>query len=270
MVKTINQSYREKYQQEKKRKVFKKVFLFLVFFFGLAGGAVYALFFSNFFDIREVSISSTGAIKSQEIRNTVDGYLSEKKFFISRFDNIFLADAEEIGGLIRRKFPAVENARVEKKYFHALAISLIQKKAVGSWCYQKIGQCFYFDRQGIAFDSVTETSGALLVNVSDERGEFKDLGQPVASQELLNLIFEADDRLDKAKIEAIKFIIPAAEDFRFNAKTSEGWKIYFSTKDDLSKQLNSLEVFLAQKITSEKRSQLQYIDLTVPNRVYYK
>lgn len=270
MVRTINQSYQEKYQQDKKRKILKKVFLFSVLLFSLVGGSFYALFFSHLFNIREISIASVGSVKSQEVRNTVDGYLAEKPFFISRFENIFLADAEEIGALISRQFPAVENVKVEKKYFHALAISISQKKTAGIWCYQKIGQCFHFDRQGIAFDFVTETSGALLVNVNDQRGDFDRLGQPVTGQETLDFVFEIDERLEKAKIETLKFMIPMEEDFRFDAKTVEGWVIYFSTKDDLSKQFNSLEIFLAQKITPEKRSQLQYIDLTVPNRVYYK
>ena len=273
MVKTINQSYKEKYQHEKKRKIFRKVFLFLVLLFGLTGGMVYGFFFSGFFSIREISISTEGGIllsEDRDIRSLVDSYLSEKKFFISRFNNIFLADSDKISAIIGQEFPAVENIKVEKKYFHALEISLNQKEAVGIWCYKKTGQCFYFDRQGIAFDSVTETRGALLVNVDDERGTFENLGQQVTNRELLNLIFEVRERLKKIKIEALKFIVSAGEDFRIEVKTAEGWEIYFSTKDDLDRQLANLEVFLSQKVTREKRIQLQYIDLTVPNRVYYK
>jgi len=124
---------------------------------------------------------------------------------------------------------------------------------VGIWCYKKTSQCFYFDRQGIAFDSVTETSGALLVNVNDERGTFENLGQRVAGHELINLIFEVRERLKKIKIEALKFIISAGEDFRIEVRTAEGWEIYFSTKDDLDRQLANLEIFLSQKVTREKR-----------------
>src|SRR3989344_6151580 len=118
MVKTINQSYKEKYQEEKKRKIFRKVFLFLVLFFGLIGGLVYGLFFSGFFNISEISISTKGrAVLSgnQDIRSLVDTYLSEKKFFISRFNNIFLADSDKISAMIGQEFPAVENIKVEKR-----------------------------------------------------------------------------------------------------------------------------------------------------------
>ncbi|TSC75191.1 MAG: Uncharacterized protein G01um101444_37 [Parcubacteria group bacterium Gr01-1014_44] len=270
MVKTINQAYQEKYQQEKKRKIFRKVFLFLVLFFGLAGGTVYALFFSNLFNISEINISNSGFVKNQEIRSLVDSYLSQQKLFIPRFNSIFLANASQISAMINREFPAAENIKVKKRYFHALEISLDYKKAVGVWCYKTADQCFYFDRSGAIFDAVTETSGSLLVNIMDEKGSFENLGQPAADPALVNLIFETKDRLEKIKIGVFKFVVPAEEDFRLDIQTVEGWKIYLSTKDDLVRQFKSLEVFLAQKITSEKRSQLQYIDLTVPNRVYYK
>ncbi len=269
MVKTINQSYQEKYQQDKKRKILKKIFLFLVLFCGGAGGLIYALFFSYLFNIKEISISTAG-LKNQEVRSLVDGYLSEKKFLIPRFSNIFLANTEQISALISQQFPAVENIKVEKKYFHALEISMDLKEAVGIWCYRKDKSCFYFDRQGTAFDSVGETSGALLLNINDERDQLEELGQPVASSDLFNLIFQASNQFKKIKIEVLKFIIPATEDFRLDAQTAEGWKIYLSTKDDLTRQIDNLQLFLAQKIMPEKRSQLQYIDLTVPNRVYYK
>jgi len=268
MVKTINQSYQEKYQQDKKRKIFRKIFLFLVLFGGTAGGIVYLLFFSNLFKVREISVFSKNG--NLDIQSAVGSYLEEKKFFIQKFNNIFLVNSEQISALISEGFPSVENIKVEKNYWHGLKISLDQKEAMGVWCYAKGDQCVYFDRTGVTFDTVTETSGTLLLNVSDQKGNFSKLGQIVSNSELFKLIIRANDELKKNKITATKFIVPKAEDFRLDAQTAEGWKIYLSTKDDLAKQLNNLVLFLSQKITPEKRVQLIYIDLTVPNRVFYK
>lgn len=268
MVRTINQSYQEQYQQDKKRKILGKIFLFLILLLGAVGGIVYFLFFSRLFNVREVNVfTKNGEI---EVRSVVEKYLAEKKFFIPRSSNIFWVSGDRISVLISQQFASAENIKVEKEYFHGLKISLDQKEAVGVWCYKAEDQCVYFDRHGIAFETATETSGSILLNVTDYKGKFEKLGQAVSSPEMFNLISQANGELKKVKLTATKFIIPAEEDFRFDIQTSEGWKIYLSTKDDLAKQLNSLNLFLAQKITLEKRSQLQYIDLTVPNRVYYK
>ena len=187
MVKTINQTYKEKYRHDKNRKIFTKIFLFLILLLGMLGGMVYLLFFSNLFNVREISIfSKNGSI---EVRSLVENYLAEKKFLVPRFRNIFLVDSQRVTALIEEKFSSAENIKVDKKYFHGLEISLDQKEPVGVWCYEKDSQCFYFDRQGLAFDTVTETSGSLFLNINDQKGQLDKLGQPVASGDMLNLIF---------------------------------------------------------------------------------
>ena len=268
MVRTINQSYQAQYHQEQKRKIFRKIFLFLVLFLAAVGGVVYLFFFSGFFKVYEISVFSRNG--TLDVRSAVENYLGEKKFFIPKFSNIFFVNTAQISALISEKFPSSENVKVEKDYWHGLKISLDQKEAVGVWCYIADSQCMYFDRNGVAFDSVTDTSGLLLLNISDQKENVNKLGQLVGSPELFKLIVQANDELKKNKIAVAKFIIPENEDFRLDAQTTEGWKIYLSTKDHLLKQLNNLNLFLAQKITPEKRAQLIYIDLTVLNRVYYK
>lgn len=229
---------------------------------------VYFLFFSKIFNVREVGIFARNG--EVEVRSVVEKYLAKKRFFIPRLNNIFWVSGDNISVLISQQFASAENIKVEKEYFHGLRISLDQKEAKGVWCYKAEDQCVYFDRHGIAFDAATETSGSLLLNVTDYKGKFEKLGQSVSSPEIFNLISQANEQLKKIKLTGTKFIIPAEEVFRLDVRTGEGWKIYLSTKDDLAKQLNNLDLFLAQKISPEKRTQLQYIDLTILNRIYYK
>ena len=46
------------------------------------------------------------------------------------------------------------------------------------------------------------------------------------------------------------------------------WYILFDKSRDLKNQLQALELVLAEKI--EEREHLEYIDLRIENRVYYK
>lgn len=270
MVKTINQSYQAKYIAGKRKRIIFKVLLWFFVFVAVIGGTVYFLFFSKIFYVKEIAIANSGFIGNQEITNTVDDYLAQKKFFVPRFSNLFFVDADYIQKLLSDKFPQAENIRVEKNYFHTLKISLDKREAVGSWCFQKENKCFYFDRKGIAFDTAAGSSGSFFLSVEDQNGQFEKLGQIVADSDLLNFILNCQTELDKLKINLSKFVIPAGENFRLDAQTLSGWKIYFSTSDDLKDQINTLNTFLSQKVSSDKRDQLQYIDLRIPNRVYYK
>ncbi len=270
MSKTINQAYQAKFLAHKKRKIISKIIVWFVVVAGLTIGVVYLFFFSKIFNVREISINNGTFVSNSEIRETADNYLEERKLFIPRFSNIFFVDSDKVQALISEKFPQVKNVEVEKKLLHTLAISLDKKEAVGSWCFKQDNKCFYFDKNGIAFDTAADSSGSLLLSVEDENGQFEKLGQQVVDADLLNFILKSQTELEKLKISLAEFIIPAGEKFRLDAQTASGWKIYFSTSDDLKDQINTLNTFLSQKISPDKRDQLQYIDLRIPNRVYYK
>jgi len=57
---------------------------------------------------------------------------------------------------------------------------------------------------------------------------------------------------------------------RLNAKTSEGWEIYFNLEGDINWQLTKLGAVLEKEIPPEKRENLEYIDLRFGNFAPFK
>ncbi|MBI2676459.1 MAG: hypothetical protein HYX21_00685 [Candidatus Yanofskybacteria bacterium] len=271
-MKTVSDVYQAKYLAKKRKRIFLRLFLWFIFGLAIIVGLVYLLFFSKLFYVKEVSIANQSFISNQEIGQAVDEFLAQKRFFVSGFSNLIFVESDKIQSLVINNFPQAENVTVEKEYPHTVKISLDGKTALGVWCFSMSDQnkCFYFDKNGVAFETSADSDGPLLLRIEDEKGRFEKLGQAVADKELLSFILSIRPELEKIKIDIKKITIPAVEYFRIDAETSEGWKVYFSTRDDLKNQVNSLNVFLSQKISPEKRSQLQYIDVRIPNRVYYK
>ena len=272
MAKTVSDIYQAKYLAKKRKRIFLRFFLWLTLVLAVVAGIIYLFFFSKVFYVREVSIANQSFIPNQEIRQAIDDFLAQKKFFVSGFSSLIFVESGKIQSLITEAFPQAENVVVEKKYPHTVKVSLDGKIAIGIWCFgeKSSGGCFYFDKNGMAFETSANSDGPLLLRVEDEKSQFEKLGQAVTDKELLVFILSIRPELEKVKIDIKKIIIPSDEDFRVDAETSEGWKIYFSARDDLKSQVNSLNVFLAQKILPEKRGQLQYVDVRIPNRVYYK
>ena len=271
-VKTVSEVYQAKYLAKKRKKIFLRFSLWLFLVLAIVAGSIYLLFFSKLFYVREVSISNQSFIPNQEIRQAIDSLLVQKKFFVSGFSNLIFVESDKIQSLVVNSFPQAENVVVEKKYPHTVSVSLSGKIALGVWCFMTgvPDKCFYFDKNGMAFETSADSDGPLLLRIEDEKGQFEKLGQAVADKELLAFVLSIRPELEKAKIDIKKITIPVVEDFRADAETSEGWKIYFSIRDDLKSQVNSLNVFLSQKISPEKRNSLQYVDVRIPNRVYYK
>lgn len=267
-MRTINQKYQAEFIAEKRKKAFLKIFIWLAVAIVVLAGLIYLFFFSKVFNVREVSISNGSFIDNKEIREVADKYLEQKFLFFERFSNIFLVDSEKLQALVSESFPQAKNVSISKKYFHGLSVSLGRKEAAGIWCFKE--KCFYFDREGTAFDSAIDSDGPIYLSIYDETKTIEKLGEKVADKFLIDFIFDAQGEVEKLKIEVVKVIIPDKELFRINVKTSENWELYLNMQESLQNQLDSLKVFLSQKISLEKRPQLQYIDVRIPNRVYYK
>jgi cell division septal protein FtsQ len=268
-LKTINQTYRDEYKSKKQRRLVTILLVVFLIISAMAGGTYYALFWSQWLAIRNLEVSQGSFISSDAIKQTVNDYLSEKSFFVPRSHSIFLIDSQKIRTLLVERFPVLKNITVKKKYLHGLIIRADYREAIGIWCFKKQDSCFYFDHEGVAFDNATESSGTLFLMVKDYTGFLEALGRPVASPERLAWIRELQKEMTKTKVGLASAIIPE-ELFRVNVKTTEGWEIYLSTNELLSPQIKALTIFLANKISLEQRSQLQYIDVRIPQRIYYK
>jgi len=269
MVKTINQNYQDKYLADKRKRVIFKIAIWLAVVLAVISGITYFLFFSKLFNVREISIDNSSLVDNQEVRSVVDRYLEQKFFFLPRFSNIFFVNPDKLQSLISESFPQAKNIFITKKYFHRLTVALERKETAGIWCF-KDAKCFYFDREGTAFDTAINSDGPLFLNIYDKTRAIEKPGEKVAGPDLINFILNARREVEKLKIDISKIIIPEEERFRVNVLTGEGWELYLNTEDDLQNQISVLNIFLTQKISPEKRSQLRYIDVRIPNRVYYK
>jgi len=130
-------------------------------------------------------------------------------------------------------------------------------------------ECFYVDKNGIIFESAPKTSGGLVILIKDYSNREIKLYDRVLDSELINTILEIRDYLlNETDLKVANFDIDTYPTEKLRVVTNESWYILFGLKQEIKKQLLALKVVLDEKI--QDRSLLQYIDLRIENRVYYK
>jgi len=140
---------------------------------------------------------------------------------------------------------------------------------VGIFCGQGAVDCFYIDGQGIVYESAPKTSGGLVVLIQDYSARKIKLYDKVIDSELINKILEIKDYLSmEIGLNVASFDIDSYPTDKLRVVTNESWYVLFSLKQEIKKQLLSLKVVLDEKI--EDRINLQYVDLRIENRIYYK
>ncbi len=254
--------------KKQKRFIIKTIFIVLIFFV-LLDGIFYLLFFAKLFNIRSLSIDVPEDSRDR-IEESVAGWLKAGFWEFTRNNNIFFVSSAGLKAQLINQFPNLETVQVSSKFPHSFSVSATARKPIGVWCLSSKNQCFYFDKYAIAFVQTQPSNGYLLINVNDKRSRELKLGETVSSREWYKSIILVRDMLYSNGINISEFSIPVDSFDEFDAKTSEGWSILLSNQTDLVGQINSLNQFLKEKITPEQRKGLQYVDLRIQDRVYYK
>lgn len=263
------QKYKDELRVQKRKKILVRAVFCAVFIILGFMGVAYLLFFSRQLDVRSVKINAADELRVQ-ISVAVEDWLNWKKWLVARRNNIVFLSSEQLASVLVGQFPKLESARVVKKLPHSLEISVNERKSAGIWCFSVRERCFYFDKNGIAFSPTQFSSGFLLLNVVDRRERDVELGDVVAEGDWLTNIIKAKENLNKHDINISEFVISADSFEEFHAVTAYGWTIMFSNSTDISKQIDALRIFLSEKFTSGQKANLQYIDLRIQDRIYYK
>lgn len=231
--------------------------------------------FSSFFVIQKVEIN--GNHKIQNLEEYTDNYLGNG--FLSK--NILVLDKKKLKENILNNHILLNNIEVKKKLPNTLEINVSERPEYAVWCqkeqYEIVTEeetdysqesytttskhfaikdvCFFSDDNGMIFQN--STSSDFVIYSQDIN---RKIGDFVIPKDLLDLIIKTRKEIKhKAEIDLVSAQI--ISDNQINFKTSEKWDIYINPKKEIEYQAKQLEYILNLKLPSEKREELEYVDL---------
>jgi len=280
--------YKKSYRA-KKRKSISRLILYSRFFWLsclvliILGVIFYFVVFSSFFQIEEIRVTGNKKVSTENLKNIIICQIDKKiVFFISK--SIFLANLPEISREILEKFPQIAKADLKRDFPDIITVKIEEREAIGVWCQSRTrtfnaesieptenntekvrGQdsnCFYTNKEGIIFEKISESEINAQILMVKNLASIEDLqlGKKVIEKEQLNQILKIESKL-KNDLKIPFREISIISEKRLNAKTTEGWEIYFNPKKDIDWQLSELDFLLKEKIPPDKRRNLEYIDL---------
>lgn len=249
--------YKKKYGFKKRKSMLKKTFfwVFLLFAAGI-GASIYFFFFSPAFQIKNIKISGEIQIPLEDIKKMVFEQSGKKLGFLE-IKNIFLVNLDQIKNSLMEKFPRIAIVNLEKRFPDVLAARIEERKAVA--IFPRGEECYSIDKDGVIFEKSEKCDNFFKV-INEAKPEMPRLGKEIISKELMKFILESEAKLKNNFNIQIELALVVSQS-RLNIETSEGWSAYFNLDEDLEWQLTELTLLLKEKVPSEKRKGLQYIDL---------
>lgn len=253
----------------------KKLFLLGGLFLFLAL-IIYFAFFAGLFDVRSVEIKAPKKVTVSEVESQLNSWLNGGYLGINRRNNYFLFNPRKMTANILNQFIIADSVAI-KRNGHRLEVEVSVRKPVGIWCLKKNSACYFFDEKGIAYENAGQAEGFIYAVITDYRERGLELGQEVEAKNWRDLIFLTRGLLKRNGFEAAEFVIPSGTQDEFEVKTfnsdvlgQKSFLIKISGETELENQIAAFADLYKKKLTPDERSQLEYADLRIPGRVYYK
>ena len=261
---------------------FLRLLFILMLFGGVAGGAVYGLFFASWARVATVEVQGTQILHEEDIASAAYNTLEGRKWNILPLDSFLLFPRAELAQQIQKAFPRISSLSIDSPsaFAPAKATIHIQERAIeGIWCQgavQPSSSCAFFDDTGVIFDRApSATQGRLFWVLEDMRAQDSpELSAKVLQDDTMHFLQVL--RKDLASLFGTSLLSWRIEQSgEVHVRVTDGadifgWYIYFSPAHDAAYQVRVLKRVLEEEIGKEKRPYLEYIDLRVQNKVFYK
>lgn len=283
--------YQTAKERERKRRRMKRVAIVAAIFFVLIISGGIFLLRSNALQMKGIAVIVQDDSLVDSVKQIFFNQISSQSF-LSRLllnrNSIVLAEMNKgaVAREIQSQMPLLKNVSINVDLFsRTVLITASLRERYGLWCQENIGiasgsgqeasssdglvntaGCFWFDRDGVVFSEGPSAEGQLIRKIIDTDPASVPLGMgnsvlKASQMKVLLAIFDFMNSIDLPQ--TILFLNNEAleEVATDNTQTPV---FYFSLRNDPAYALKAIEGM------GSKISKLQYIDLRVANRIYYK
>ena len=164
--------------------------------------------------------------------------------------------------------PQIKSISIKKHYWgKKIEARVVERSPCGTWCMgAEAPDCFWFDEDGYIFKRGIPSEGNIIKSVNDLSGRKLGLGNTVLHNNFFLNLKSAFEVLEKSGIGVRTIELKDLSLEEVIAKTSEGPLVYFSLRFSSANSLDLLKTLKEGKSFSK----LQYVDLRIQNRAYYK
>lgn len=265
---------RKRVSQPHKEKTHKTLqqWIFVCSTIIFCGFVAYIFLCSSLVSINTIDVVGMQRVHSTDVVRAVENQLAGMKIGWIKNNNYFFLNNNDIVKKIRED-QRIESVDVIKQFPNILHITIIEYDVVPVWCVGE--QCFEL-RDGCVVERVDINAPLVHDNrhfvVVDHGHDSLENGQCiVASEDLDRIHFLGEELIYTLNIGIVQpYVINfrGAKEIRFD--TDEGWYILADFGHDAQETLDVAELFIKKIDLPSSQSDLEYIDLRFPEKIFYK
>lgn len=231
--------------------------------------SIYIIVFSEVFQWRTVVIVGTTNISDDRIESVVNNIGEGRAWGVVPQKNLLFFNIREAQTELRNEISQIGAVQIKRQLPNILKVYVEERDPVIIW--ETDGRRFYLDLDGVVSKEIVGDPEISLPTIKDLSNRAVVPREAVVTHNFVEFIKELIDTFHKETgLDAAEFVTPSPLSREVHVVTSDGWMLYFTSTRTLSSQYKKLLLILNKELTAEQRRNLEYIDLRIPDKIYYK
>jgi cell division septal protein FtsQ len=267
----IPKTYNKHKRVASKPKAINRIILFLKFliFVIIIGGIGYLLY-SPVLNIMNFEIKVENENLKTEINSKTKDIVSAQTHWWYNNQNIFLLRSDKLEKDLLQGFPQIKSISIKRDLLNrVINLDIVFRNPAFYYCDN--GLCYNISEEGVNM-GINQSLDSNLVEIKNVSS--KKAGEYVFSAREINWlksILQEYNKIDTIKIKSIDIQQKSGNDIiSILVYTEKGYYIMLDLDTDIIYQSQALKQAFISQIPPEKRDLLEYIDLRIKDRIYYK
>jgi len=213
----------------------------------------YALFFSDLFLVQNLEISGNHFVETEAVRKEI---LPE-----GRRLNWLLFGAGRLNDQLKSAFSEIDEVSFERIWPSTLRVTIAEQDTPIIW--ETNNQQFLITREGYVYDVMRP--GVVALIVKDDKNLPVKVGERISTEDFVNFVTRLASNLPRKTGLTVQQVRVPETTFEIEVETNQSYYLIFDTGLSLDRQLDNLARSL-----NYLEDNTVYVDLRVPDRVFYK
>lgn len=231
----------------------------------------YIFFFSGLLAVTKIEIQGTSEIVQEDLKKTIEERISRKYFDSISANNIALIKKNLLKKELKDSFRGIEDIKIVKVFPDTLLFTVYERRP--GLVFGSGERYFMVDKKGYVYDdNVSDSTREKYPVLTDLSASSVNLEENIIKEGYISYVTSIREKIKSSLGIDIENCVetPSIVSSDIRIRTQEGWRIFFSIDIELDKEIKMLEAVLSNNIDPAQRSNLEYIDLRVDNKVFYK
>ena len=230
--------------------------------------------------VTEVEVTGTSILTPEEVVRVVEELISRSYLWVIPKDSLILLPRKEIRNKLLTELPRIKSLELNLIDVKTLNVSISERQPSALYCDQVEGiiqssDCYFLDEDGFIYASAPSYSGDVYFIYTRSHSVDEPLGQSLLPKEVFVVLVEFVNELENLGVSPKVLEITnqnESQSGKYTLHLVNAGRIFWDSEDSLDLVRSNLESFLISDIVSSNPDflkQVEYIDLTIPNKVYW-